>query len=383
MVIVVLDFEGTINNNCNVYDPRSYVCQLGVKVISSNSAQLLHFKKPWDVGRIHDILSSADLLIGFNSKFDLSWARREFGFIPTFRTRVYDPQYAEYLFSNQTWKFPDLATACTTRGLNPKQDYIWEQYWSKGIDSDQIPEEELKEYNLNDVEITYDLYLVQMEMFRTTHKHLYKLFRLHMLDLLVLLEMEWNGLRYNKDKSLQLAEDYDTKVLDIATQLNNIVDFEINWNSNNEKSTILYGGSIGRSHQVPIGHYKTGARAGQVKFKSMESFTEFPRLVQPLTVREFGEVKDVTSVSEDVLRSLKPNKLARKVIDLILERSKLEKMNGTYLKGLPKKIEEYQWGDYLHPSYNQCVAVTGRIASSNPNGQNIPGVGKQLCESRY
>jgi DNA polymerase I-like protein with 3'-5' exonuclease and polymerase domains len=138
-----------------------------------------------------------------------------------------------------------------------------------------------------------------------------------------------------------------------------------------------------REFKAPIGHYKTGSRAGEVKYKTMEHPTDFPRLVQPLTTSEFGQKKEDTSVSEGVLRSLKPNKFAKHIIDLILERSKLEKMNGTYLKGLPKKMDEFQWGEFLHPSYNQCVAVTGRIASSNPNGQNIPSVGKQLCESRY
>ncbi len=109
MSIVVFDFEGTIKNNCNVYDPETYVCLLVIKVISEHSTQLLSFKKPWDVGRINEILSSAKLLVGFNLKFDLSWARREFGFIPKFGTRMFDPQYAEFLFSNQTWKFPNLS----------------------------------------------------------------------------------------------------------------------------------------------------------------------------------------------------------------------------------------------------------------------------------
>ena len=128
---------------------------------------------------------------------------------------------------------------------------------------------------------------------------------------------------------------------------------------------------------------KTGARAGQVKYKTIESLTEFPRLVTPLTEYKFGEKIENSSVAEDVLRSLKPSKLAKKLIELILERAKLEKQNGTYLKGLPNKMQVMNWGDYLHPSYNQCVAVTGRVASSNPNGQNIPPIGKRLCESRF
>ena len=383
MSTVIFDFEGTTFNVCNVYDERTWVNLLSIKVISAKSASTLSFTKPWDVGRIREILDSATLLIGFNIKFDLAWARREFGFIPKFGTRIYDPQYVEYLFSNQTWRFPDLRTACIKRNVQAKMDHIKENYWDKGIDTDQIPMEELIEYCEGDVESTYQLYEAQMKLFQTEYQHLYRLFRLHMLDLPVLLEMEWNGLKYNHQRSLELANEYDEQIKNIETKLNNAVDFEVNWNSSNEKSAILYGGTISRDIQVPIGHFKTGARAGQVKYKKVERLTEFPQLVKPLTTYKDGQKVDDTSTAEPVLRSLKPNKFARHIIDLILERAKLEKMNGTYLKGLPKKLVEMGWGDTLHPSYNQCVTVTRRVASSAPNGQNIPPIGKRLCESRF
>lgn len=383
MNIVVLDTETTTINTGNVYDERNQLCLLVLKVITDNSQSILSFKKPWDVGRIHDILTSADLLVGFNLKFDLAWLRREFNYCCPYNKRLYDCQYAEFLFSNQTWKFPDLRTALQKRNLTAKLDFIHDNYWSQGIDTLDIPMEELEEYCIGDVNSTHELYVEQMKQFSTTNTHQYRLFRLHMLDLIVLLEMEWNGLQYNKDKSIQLANEYDEKVNNLEVQLNNIVDFEINWNSSHEKSAVLYGGDVIRTIQVPIGHFKTGARAGQVKYKNVESVHTFPRLVAPLREGRGENAEDNLSVAEDVLRSLKANKLAKKVIDLILERSKLEKMNGTYLKGLPKKLDTMNWGDTLHPSYNQCVAVTGRIASSNPNGQNIPSVGKQLCESRF
>ena len=380
MTTLVFDFEGGIKNKCNVYDPETYVCLLVTKVLSQNSIQLLSFKKPWDVGLINDILSSVKLFVGFNLKFDLAWLRREFGFIPAFGTRLHDCQYAEFLFSDQTIRFPNLRDSCAKRGLGEKYDYISLNYWDKGIDTCDIPEKELEDYCVQDVNITHQLYIEQMKQFETDKKHLYKLFKLHMLDLQVLLEMEWNGLLYNKEKSLQLAEEYDTAILELENKLNQSIDFELNWNSNAEKSSILYGGPVKRTTKVPVGHFKSGQRVGDIKYKNVETITDFPRLVSPLKIN--GQ-EDNLSVAEPVLRSLSPKKAVAKLIDLILERAKMEKLNGTYLKGLPKKLDEMHWGTVLHPSYNNCVAVTGRVASSNPNGQNIPGVGKALCISRW
>ena len=382
MAVIVLDTETTTHNKGNVYDPRNQLCLLVVKVISESSTSVLSFTKPWDVGRIHEILSSGRLLVGFNIKFYLAWCRHEFGFIPVFGTRIFDCQYAEFLFSNQTWRFPDLRTACEKRGLDPKLDYINENYWSKGIDTPDIPENELLEYCVNDVEITHQLYDVHMKMFSGEHASKYRLFRLHMLDLPVLLEMEWNGLLYNKEKSLELSESYDKQVANVERKLNEFFDYEVNWGSGPEKSTVLYGGTIIRKSHVPIGTFKSGQKIGETRYKVVETKTLFDRLVEPLQGSELA-TEGLWSTDEGTLRSLKTTKRIKAVIDRILERQKLEKMNGTYLKGLPKKLDEMGWGSILHPSYNNCVAVTGRVASSNPNGQNIPAVGKQLIESRF
>ena len=56
------------------------------------------------------------------------------------------------------------------------------------------------------------------------------------------------------------------------------------------------------------------------------------------------------------------------IIHEILEYRKYAKLNSTYAIGLKKYIEE---DGKIHSEFNQCIAETGRLSSSNPNLQNI------------
>src|SRR5207244_7834908 len=48
----------------------------------------------------------------------------------------------------------------------------------------------------------------------------------------------------------------------------------------------------------------------------------------------------------------------------------LDKLNSTYLVALPRLVDP-QTGR-VHTTFNQVVAATGRLSSTNPNLQNIP-----------
>jgi DNA polymerase-1 len=54
---------------------------------------------------------------------------------------------------------------------------------------------------------------------------------------------------------------------------------------------------------------------------------------------------------------------------LILEYRELTKLRSTYIEALPRLLGE---DGRLHTTFNQTVAATGRLSSSNPNLQNIP-----------
>jgi DNA polymerase-1 len=57
------------------------------------------------------------------------------------------------------------------------------------------------------------------------------------------------------------------------------------------------------------------------------------------------------------------------VADLVLRHRKLSKLYGTYIEGIGKYLDN---NSRVHTRFNQDVARTGRLSSSDPNLQNIP-----------
>jgi DNA polymerase-1 len=77
--------------------------------------------------------------------------------------------------------------------------------------------------------------------------------------------------------------------------------------------------------------------------------------------------KGQPSTAEDVLQELAVDYELPK---LILEHRSMSKLKSTYTDKLPQQVHE-QTGR-VHTSYNQTVAATGRLSSTDPNLQNIP-----------
>ena len=73
------------------------------------------------------------------------------------------------------------------------------------------------------------------------------------------------------------------------------------------------------------------------------------------------------STAEDVLQDLAADYALPK---LLLEHRSLSKLKSTYTDKLPLQVNEKT--GRVHTSYNQTVAATGRLSSTDPNLQNIP-----------
>lgn len=383
--IRILDCETTIFEKGNPFSRRNKLCYVGIASDDTyRDYDIEYSNSPYGshLSDIKESLETADLVVGFNLKFDLHWIQR---YVPDLDIsfRVWDCQLAHFILSNQKEPYPSLDEVLVFYGLPPKLDVVRLQYWDNGIDTPGVPEPLLQEYLQLDVTRTRQVYEAQLQQFNEGDPALFALFRLQCVDLLTLLEMEHEGMVYNVERSRELAADVANRIADIDRDLSTLVVEPVNWNSPEHLSAALYGGVLRVPVRVPTerilkdGTIKRGEKWG------LKSY-DMPRLVKPVKGSETTK-EGVWSVAEPTLRSLKGlSGTASKVITLILTRSELRKLFSTYYEGIPDLIEKKDWEPgQVHGQFNQCVAATGRLSSSAPNLQNFATAIKELFRSRY
>jgi len=90
-------------------------------------------------------------------------------------------------------------------------------------------------------------------------------------------------------------------------------------------------------------------------------------LFDRLRLQPARRTKTGFSTDADVLESLQGQ---HPVVEMLLEWRQLVKLKSTYVDALPRLV--HPGTGRVHTSYNQAVATTGRLSSSDPNLQNIP-----------
>ena len=373
MNLLCLDVETTTHNKGNCYDSRNrLVC---ISALSNSADDGVCFPASAS-GQLLGAIRRASLIIGFNFKFDLAWLKKA-GLSFTGK-QIWDVQIAEFILSSQTNRFPSLNDTCLKYGLDVKLDVVKTEYWDKGIDTADIPWEVLSAYAIKDVELTLSCYHKQVALMTPDQK---KLCYLMCQDLAVLQEMEENGIAFDET----LCNERSLEVTGKASALNEQLAAKypgvpINFGSNDHLSAFLYGGIVKEEGKEHVGFFKSGIKAGQPKYKNIVIEHTLPRLYQPLKGSEMAKAGNY-AVNEDTLRRLKGKS---GVIDDLLELSKLEKLNGTYYKGLVQLRETMHWEpNTLHGNFNQTTAQTGRLSSSKPNLQNFATDLQDIFISRY
>jgi len=104
---------------------------------------------------------------------------------------------------------------------------------------------------------------------------------------------------------------------------------------------------------------------GPINVNSPQQLARF--LFEDLNLPGGRKTKSGYSTDANVLEGLRDQ---HPVVGKILEFRQLSKLKGTYVDALPLLVDAKT--HRVHTSFNQTVAATGRLSSSDPNLQNIP-----------
>ncbi len=190
-----------------------------------------------------------------------------------------------------------------------------------------VDPELLLKYSCEDADITFQLYekLASLLKSQNLEKVAYEI-EFPLVE--VLESMEYEGININVDVLKSLSNELENMLTNFKAAIYRLVGEQFNLNSTKQLQEILYEKlklSTGRKTKTG---YSTDARA---------------------------------------LENLRGE---HEVIDLILSYRQVSKLKSTYTDALPKLINPIT--KRLHTSYNQAVVATGRLASNDPNLQNIP-----------
>jgi DNA polymerase I len=199
------------------------------------------------------------------------------------------------------------------------------------ITMDAVAVEDVAPYAGADAEIPLRLEKILSE--RLLENQLDKVFdEIEMPLVPVLEDMEFTGIGVDKEFFLTFSKELSERLIEITKTMYKNVGYEFNINSTQQLSKVLFD-TLGltppdSSKKTKSGNYSTAASV----------------------LEEMRDQHDV--------------------VDLLLEYRELSKLVSTYLDALPKQIN-HKTGR-VHTSFSQTGSVTGRLASSNPNLQNIP-----------
>jgi len=318
-------------------------------------------------------------LIGQNIKFDLLYLMKEHYDEMTeylLENYVWDIQLAEYILTGQDAKYASLDGMAKKYGLPLKDDKI-KEYWEAGIDTTDIPDEELKKYLINDVDVTYAVFVEQFK--QAKELDLLPLMWDQMAALVATTEMEYNGMYFNTHKAEDLADDVREEIADyeISAQLfmKHCGIVMPNPASNKHVGLALFGGTYEYTKKVEatdefgnVIHYKSGMRKGEVKLKNEKIAENIEGVAAGLgTKTTKGAFKTDTTTLKELSESPTVLPIVQEFIATILTLRTLNKDLSTYYEGYSDLVFP---DGCIHGKLSHVGTGTGRLSSQSPNLQN-------------
>jgi DNA polymerase-1 len=243
---------------------------------------------------------------------------------------VGDPMLADYLLQagERNHNMETLARDYLNHQVIPITDLIGK----KGKNQkrmDEVPTAQVAVYSGEDADVALRLCgLLEPKLEENGLRRLYDELEVPLIE--VLAELESNGIRLDVALLRRLGEDM-TRQMEVL-----------------EKEIYQLAG-----HEFNIASLK---QLRQVLFDELK-----------LPVQRRTGITNEASTDQETLETLaEKHELPRK----LLEHRKIAKLKGTYVDALPELVDPGT--QRIHTSFNQTVAATGRISSSEPNLQNIP-----------
>lgn len=235
-----------------------------------------------------------------------------------------DVQVLMYVLNENepSYKLKDLATKYGKQFGFPDPSDTYETLFGKG-GFENTPINVGYIYACKDTHITWNMYQWQLTHLKKQPKLWHIAFDIEMPLMPVILKMQYRGFGVDQQYAENYRKELEEQIKEMEGELSSEYFPDINLNSNQQLSNYLYN-----VLELPNTH--NGA------------------------------------VDKDALKDLAEE---YEGVEVLLKYRKLTKLLSTYIEPLPKMV----WEDgFLHGEINQRGTKTGRLASQNPNLQNIP-----------
>ncbi|WP_336690138.1 MULTISPECIES: DNA polymerase I [unclassified Chryseobacterium] len=264
--------------------------------------------------------------VAHNLKFDYKILKR---YNITVKGAMFDTMIAHYLLNPDGRHGMDYLSEVY---LNYKPVSIETIIGKKGKKQGNFRDADLRtqtDYAAEDADVTFQLYeLFAPQLKKENLEDLF--FSIEMPLMEVLAKMELEGISLDEKWLAQESVDLENDLRQLESKIFEISGEEFNMNSPKQLGEILF-------EKMQLDPKAKKTKTGQY------------------------------ATSEDVLQKLSSK---HEIIKHILEYRTYQKLKSTYVDALPSQIEKSD--NRVHTNFSQTTAATGRLASVNPNLQNIP-----------
>ncbi|WP_419868486.1 DNA polymerase I [Chryseobacterium sp. CT-SW4] len=266
------------------------------------------------------------LKIAHNLKFDYK-ILKQYGI--TVKGAMFDTMIAHYLLNPDGRHGMDYLSEVY---LNYKPVSIETIIGKKGKNQGNFRDADLRtqtDYAAEDADITFQLYeLFAPQLKKENLEELFYTIEMPLME--VLAKMELAGISLDEKWLAKESIDLENDLKELEKKIFELSGEEFNMNSPRQLGEILF-------EKMQLDPKAKKTKTGQY------------------------------ATSEDILQKLSSK---HEIIKHILEYRTYQKLKSTYVDALPSQIEKTD--SRVHTNFSQTTAATGRLASVNPNLQNIP-----------